>query len=144
MNYIQEAEDRIKEYDQLYTAVDNIRQELAALNAEKDMLGAQKITDMPRGGSREPDDNMCNNIAKRKELRERLEITQRRIRQVENVLEKLNPEERRLVEILYVIGGKNAIKTAMEEFNIEQAHVYRRKNIVIRKIAKMFLGVGVA
>ena len=144
MNYIQEAIDRLEEFDQLYTAVDNIRQELAALNAEKDMLGSQKMSDMPKGGSGEPDGRLCNNIAKRKELAQRLEITQRRIRQVESVLEKLTDDERKLVEIIYIRGGKHAIEKAMDEFHVEQAHIYRTRNKIIKKIAKMFLGVGVA
>ncbi len=144
MNYIQEAIDRLEEYDQLYTAVDNIKEELFALKAESDMLGAQKITDMPRGGNWEPDDKLCNNIAKRKELTQRLAISQRRIQQVENVLEKLDDDEKKLIEILYIKGGKKAMDRAMEEFNYEKTKMYVMKNSVTRKVAKMILGLGVA
>ncbi len=144
MNYIQEAIERLEEYDQLYTAVDNIKEELFALKAESDMLGAQKITDMPRGGNWEPDDKLCNNIAKRKELTQRLTISQRRIQQVENVLKKLEDDERKLIEILYIKGGKKAMDKAMEEFNYEKTKMYVMKNSVTRKVAKMILGLGVA
>ena len=144
MNYIQEAIERLEEYDQLYTAVDNIKEELFALKAESDMLGAQKITDMPRGGNWEPDDKLCNNIAKRKELAQRLAISQRRIQQVENVLEKLDDDEKKLIEILYIKGGKKAMDRAMEEFNYEKTKMYVMKNSVTRKVAKMILGLGVA
>ncbi len=144
MNYIQEAIERLEEYDQLYTAVDNIKEELFALKAESDMLGAQKITDMPRGGNWEPDDKLCNNIAKRKELTQRLTISQRRIQQVENVLKKLEDDERKLIEILYIKGGKKAMDRAMEEFNYEKTKMYVMKNSVTRKVAKMILGLGVA
>lgn len=144
MNYVQEAIERLEEYRHLQAAVENIKQELFALKAESDMLGAQRLTDMPRGSGWEPDDRLCNNIAKRKELAQRLDISQRRIHQVENVLNMLDEDERKLIEILYIRGGKKAIERAMEEFNYEKTKIYTMKNDITKKVAKMLLGVGVA
>ncbi len=145
MDYIREAIEKLEEYDQLYTAVDNLREEIRALNAETDMIKAQRISNEPKGvSSGEPDDRVCNNIAKKKELTQRLEITQRRIRQIESVFEKLDPEEKRLIEILYVQGGKGCIERACEAFYLEKTQIYKMRYRVTKKVAKLFLGIGIA
>lgn len=143
MNYITEAIERLEEYDQLHTAVENIKQELFALKAESDLIKSRNISDMPKGSRGVADDWLCNNIAKRKELSQRLEISQRRIKQVEIILGKLESDERKLVDILYIRGGKKAVDRAMEELNFEKTKIYDMRNMVTKKIARMMLGIGI-
>lgn len=132
----------LKDLDRLRKAVVNIPEEIATLEAE---FGALKATSYDKdivdgGGANSAEEKLITNIAKRRELETRLTYTQRFIAEQERFLSMLEPEERLVLELMYVNRRKNSIEQIKEELCIEQAQVYKIRNRALEHMGQLRFG----
>lgn len=144
MDFIKETIERLEEYNLLIISIENLKTEIKTLNDEKYLLKSQKLSFATGKGPDEPDDKMANNIQKRIEAHKRLRITENRIKQIDDALGCLTADEKKLLEILFINGGKNSIDYACEIYGVEKARIYQMRTKALRKCGRALLGYGIA
>lgn len=141
MDYIREAIDQLKEYNSLIAAENNLKNQIAALEFEKENLKAATLSFAPGRGGEEPDDKLINNIYSKQVLRRNLVATQKRIASMDGAFATLTEGEAAVLNRMFVIGGKRAADDLMDSLGYEKAQIYRIKDSAIRKFATALFGI---
>ncbi len=145
MDYIREAIEQLREYNLMVASVSTMQEQLEALKLEKYNIKAQVITREPKGGgTSEPDDNIANNIFKRRVLINSIVATNKKINCIDKSLTILENDEQKVLKRMFIIGSHNAIDDLSEELNLSKSQIYRIKEQAIRRFARAMYGVGVA
>lgn len=74
------------------------------------------------------------------QLLRNLDAQRQAVQLMEQALQELTPEERLVVQMMYICPEKNAVPKLCGILCVEQASVYRRKNRALKKLA-VALGV---
>lgn len=142
MDYIKEAIEQLKEYNNLIAAEKNLVSQINALRIEKDNLKATTLSFAAGGGGvGEHDDKIVNNIYMTQVLSKNLAATKKRIRSIEGALAVLTEGENLVLNRMFVIGGKRAVENLMDSLGYEKAQIYRIKDLAIKKFATALFGI---
>jgi hypothetical protein len=144
MDYVREAIEALKDYNNLITAEKNLVDQINGLMMERDNIKATRIKDVVvNGGNSQPDDAIANNIFKRKVLNLNLHATRKKIECMDRAFARLDDIEGKVLNRLFIIGGKNGIDDLCKELGYERSQVYNIRNDAIRRLSKALFGVGV-
>lgn len=147
MNYIKEAEDYLRNYNDLLSAVDNLKREISEIDEDLVCIKNIDYSGMPHGsGSALPDDKLVNKLYRKQKAEEELESTQKAIKRVNEVLEGLNVGEgnEKHEEVLRLFYIENARGQALEKkLDCSERHAYRLKGRAIRRLAVQLFGIKV-
>ena len=129
MKWKDEAVEKLKRYDAMHTAQQNITREIARLKEEAFAIrrADPEATPVRSSGGRY-DEQLMNNIVKRQELAWTLKQVKLWITNTDRGLSSLNDEERHVLQRLYLHPEKGAIDRLCEELGLEQSSVYRRRD----------------
>jgi len=141
MDYIREAVEQLSNYNLLVASLTIMQGQLEALRLEKYNIKAQIISSEPRGGGGEPDDKIVNNIFKRKILINNIVATNKKINCIDKSLAALDKNEKRILDRVFIIGGKNGIRDIAEELTFSNAQVYRMRDKAIRRFSIALFGI---
>ncbi|QAT40853.1 DUF1492 domain-containing protein [Clostridium sp. JN-9] len=145
MDYVKEAENYLRSYNDLTSSVDNLKREISEINAELACIKNTDYSGMPHGsGSRLPDDILVNKLYRKQKAIEELKKTSRAINRIDYVLKKLsegegNEKHEKVLRLFYIEGARGqALEEALE---CSERHCYRLKGIAIRRLAVQLFGI---
>lgn len=136
MNYIREAMEYLENYNNLKSALENLKMDIGELKSALDtgQMGAMEYNDMPTGGgSSEPDDKIINNMYMLQEKRRQYASTKKMVDRIERVLEKLPPEDKKILTIWYVDGIRG--DDAYNDAGCSERNFFRQKTKALRTLA---------
>lgn len=146
MDYIREAIEYLKSYNDLAKAKENLMNEIRELRAD---TGEKSINfdGMPHGGDGTGyDDHIINKLYKLQIAEKNYRETVKSMAKIDKILEELsqgedNEKHGKLLR-LWFIEGKKIFEIA-DELDISDRHVFRVKNIAIRRLAIQLFGINV-
>jgi RNA polymerase sigma factor (sigma-70 family) len=142
MNYIREAIDYLRNYQDLKIAAENLEDKINELNGSLEGYKEINNSGMPGGGgSSAPDDAICNLIFQRDKSIENLDDTNKAIVKIENALSKLSEEEKKILIKSY--SQEMTDTQISDELNISRRTFYRYRSEAIRKLAVQLFGIQV-
>ena len=129
MKWKDEAIEKLKRYDAMHTAQQNITREIARLKEEAFAIRRADPSATPvRGSGGRYDEVLMNNIVKRQELAWTLKQVKLWITNTDRGLTALDEEERLVLQRLYLYPQKGAVSRLCEELCMEQSTVYRKRD----------------
>lgn len=146
MDYVREAIEYLKSYNDLEKAKNNLAVTIREL---RDVTGIKTVNldGMPPGGSGAGfDDVMINNMYRLQVAEKNLKDTIRNMRRIEKILEDLNQgvgnePHGKLLRLWFI---ENFTKEKIAEIlDVSVRHVFRMKNIAIRRLAIQLHGINV-
>ena len=142
MDWKQEAIEKLRDYEAHRKALDSIPLELERLGAAYTGIRAARVDGTPRSGSSASnrEDAMLSNIVHRDELKRRLKEARLWVEIVDGGLSVLDDEERLVLDYCYIHKVKGSINELCERLNVEQATVYRRRDLALRRFTLALYG----
>ena len=124
------AIDKLKDYTAQKASLSNIPEEIARLESESCSIKSATADGTPvKGGGSGREDRLLTNIVKRGELAMLLDRAKLSVGIVDRGLAVLKEDERRLLEVMYIIQEKGAVNRLMNEYGLqEESSLYRRIN----------------
>ena len=143
MNWKNEAIDKLKQYGAMKAALVNLPVELERL-----ALDARKIrTSDPgkvvmAGGHSGAEDLLLSNLVHRQELENALQQAGYWVTEVENALDALEPEDRLVLDRLFVYPKGGNVERLCCELGTEKSSVYRRRDHALRMFTVALYGAA--
>lgn len=129
MKWKDEAIEKLKRYDAMQNAQQNIAREIARLKEEAFAIRRADPEATPvRGSGGRYDEVLMNNIVKRQELAWTLKQVKLWITNTDRGLTALSDEERQVLQRMYLYPQKGAVDRLCEELGMEQSTVYRKRD----------------
>lgn len=147
MDYVREAENILRGYNDIVDSVENLKKELSEINAEITCLKNFNYSGMPQGGgSSLPDDILVNKLFRKQKATEELKITIHKLGRINDILSKLsegngNEEHEKILRAFYIKNLK--AENLEKEMECSERHAYRLKNTAIRRFAVQYFGIKV-
>lgn len=142
MNWKFEAIEKLKEYTARKNAITSIPEEIKRLEEDAQRIRAASTDATPvHGGGSTREDMLLSNIVHREELQRRLSDAIRWVDIVDCGLSVLTPDERKILEIMYINRSGGGLFRACEEFNLEKSAVYARRDAALEKFTLALYGV---
>lgn len=141
MNWKEEATEKLRRYDAMRTATENIPQELQRLELSARAIRASG-TEGPkvRSSQNRQEEQLLNNIVHRQELRWALENAKSWVKITDHALSALSPEDRLVLSRLYVYPEKGALERLCQDLGVEQSSIYRRRDRALRNFTTALYG----
>lgn len=143
MDYIRDAIEFLKNYDNLKVALDNLEDDIKELKADLAVgqLGAMEYSDMPKGDSSQlPDDKIVNKIYALKVKRQEYLITKKTLGKMDKVLSQLPKEDERILRAWYIEGLRG--ESVLKETHCSERNFYRCKSQALRTFAIQIHGIN--
>ena len=141
MKWKSEAIERLNCYKAMEQAVHNIPKELAMLEADACAVrGARpdRISGSSHMGPR--DDILIGNIMKRQELKRTYENACLWVDATRGALSVLSPEEKLILESMYVSPERGVVNRLCSELGVEQSSVYRKRDNALYRFTMALYG----
>ena len=124
------AIDKLKDYTAQKASLSNIPEEIARLESEACSIKSATADGTPvKGGGSGREDRLLSNIVKRGELAMMLDRAKLSVGIVDRGLSVLKDDERRLLDVMYIVQEKGAVNRLMNEYGLqEESSLYRRVN----------------
>lgn len=124
------AIDKLRDYTAQKAALLNIPDEIARLESEATSIRSATGDGTPvKGGGSRREDMLLSNIVEREEYRALLERTKYAVGVVDRGLNVLSPEERHILDVMYVVREKGYKERLMDEFGLQEiSSLYKRVN----------------
>lgn len=141
MDYKKEVIDKLRCYTAKRESLRWSAEEIRRLESELCSIRSATSDGIPvSGGTNVREDRLINNIA----LREEMAASQKRTREwlhvMDGVLGQLDPEEFRILDLMYIRREKGNVELLCDELNIEKNTVYYRKDKALRHFAIILYG----
>lgn len=141
MNWIREAEDKLRNYAAWQNAMKRTKAEIRRLESDFERIRSANVDSTPvQGGGNTREEAMCSNIAQRQELGILLEQTARKVAEVKATLELLQPEERDILEKMVIYYRKGNVEKVCAEMHMDRSTVYRKRDKALRHFGMAFYG----
>lgn len=141
MNWKNEAMEKLRRYDAMRLALQNIPEEIERLKGEAATLrsiGTDGIHVRGGGGHRE--DALINNLVHRQELEQTLRQVKKWLSITDRGLLALDDDERLILRHLYLYPQKGAIERLCLELGLEQSSVYRKRDQALQRFTTAIYG----
>ena len=142
MNWKHEATERLQKLQAMRQAIHSIPREIERLELEAEGIRglAMDTVRVTGGGKRE--DALLSNLVHRQELQSAFYQADSWVTTVEGALEVLSPEERLVLERLYIYHEKRGIERLCEELQMEHSSVYRKRDRALRMFTLAMYGAA--
>ena len=98
---------------------------------------------MPSGsGSNIQEEKLLTAIAKKDQLEANLIFTKRHVADLERMLNQLPDDERRIIELMVISGGKYAADSLADELGYERRQIYNKRNQALAHLAQLRHGAS--
>lgn len=141
MNWKEEAAQRLGDYRYMRHAVHSLHRELKRLQLEAIALKSLTMDSActPGAGGRK-EDRLLNNLVRRQQLEDSLEQAELWISTTDDALACLMPEEKRLLERMFLEGDRGNATELAQQMGLERSTLYRRRDDALRKFAVALYG----
>lgn len=142
MDWKQEAIDKLRNYEARRADMEVILRDLERLEAAYTGIRAARLDGMPRSGSSASnrEEDMVGSITRRDDLKRKLTEARLWVEIVEGGLSVLDDEERLVLDRFYIHRAKGNVGELCERLNVEQATVYRKRDIALRRFTIALYG----
>lgn len=140
MNWKHEAMDRLQKLSVMRQAIHSIPQEMERLEAEAEGIRGLAMDAVKVAGGGKREDALLSNLVHRQELQNAFHQANSWVNTVEGALEVLSPEERLVLERLYIYPEKRGIERLCEELQMEHSSVYRKRDRALRLFTMAMYG----
>lgn len=141
MNWKTEATEKLRSYEIMRKALVNLPREIDRLEAEFTGIGAQRFTSaVTAREQRSREERMLNNIVKRQELQWSLDQARLWMQNVTEALDVLEPEEKGILQQLYISPEVGAMERMCEKLCLEKSSIYRKRDSALRKFTLAMYG----
>lgn len=141
MKWKDEALEKLKRYSAMRQALQNIPEEIQRLKADATALrsaSAESISVKGGGGRREA--ALINNLVHQQELEWTLKQVEQWLVIADRGLAALTPEERLVLQRMYLYPERGSIDRLCAELGVEQATVYRKRDKALRRFTVALYG----
>lgn len=122
-------------------AINQMTEELQTLNAEYTAIKATNYDKMPSGsGDNYQEEKLLTAIAKRDQKKHELQLTKRRLADLERLLEQLSQEERSVIYKTIIERGR--VDAIANELHCEVRQVYNRRNAALSHLVRLRHGAA--
>lgn len=141
MDWKKEAISKLRGYPGAKAALQNIPEELARMRSQMEGIRSATADGTPtKGGGNGREDAILTNLVYQEELKRRLRQNKYWVSQVERALDTLNPEQRLVLDRLYMRNTRNNIDRLCEELGLEKSAVYDRRESALRRFTRALYG----
>lgn len=141
MNWKHEAVNKLRRYDAMQRATVNLPLEIKRLKAETEGVRSGLQVGFAGGkSSRSKEDALLDNLMKRQQLQWSLDQAQCWTGTVSRALGALEPEERLILQQLYILPHEGAVGQLMETLSVERSTIYRRRDRALKKFTLSLYG----
>lgn len=131
MNRKQEAAEKLRQYDAMQRARENLPREIQRLR-----VAALRLRE--KG---EDQALLADNLTQRQELQWTLEETKCWLDVTERALKGLSRQEKHILHRLFISPEKGSIQLLCQELGVEQSSVYRRREKALEHFATALYGL---
>lgn len=142
MDWKQFAIDKLENYNARKQALSALPMLIAEIDADmSDIRSARtdRIT-IKATAKNSQEDMLLNCIAKKTELQHNLSRAKKWIQCMDKALAQLQPEERRILELLFIYPAKNNVDRLCNELCVEKSRVYDKRNKALRRFTIILYG----
>lgn len=141
MNWKNEAVEKLRRYDAMQRAAINIPQEISRLKEESGALRSG-LAVRPAGNwdIRQREDILIDNLVTRQQLQWSLDQVQSWTQAVNRALSGLEPDERLILQQLYILPQDGALEKLMDRLGVEKSSIYRRRDKALQKFTLSLYG----
>lgn len=142
MRWKNEAMDKLRRYAAMRQALYNIPEEIERLKADARTIRTASTDTVPvkGGSSRRREDALINNLVERQELEQTLKQVKRWLSVTDRGLLALTPEERLVLQRLYLHPEKGALERLCSELGVEQSSIYRKRDQALERFTVAMYG----
>jgi hypothetical protein len=142
MDHKKMAIDRLREYESMCAAVENLRLQIHLLRQRQaSVFTVQTDRVVVSAGNNAPDQWLVESIAQLQQLELSLGRTMQWLRITDSALETLNSEELTILRLLYIKKEPRALETLCQLLEVEKSSVYRRRDKALQKFMRGLYGV---
>lgn len=135
--------DDLKGLDRCRFAIKQMERELEENKAEQSAIKATNYDKMPGpSGENTQEEKILTALAKRMELEANLLATKLHVQNMENLLNALTDDERKIIYVMCIKHEKNAQERLSEEFGYEKTQIYKMRNDALMHLAQLRWGKG--
>lgn len=143
MDWKSEAIDKLKQYEAKRQALESIPLEIAQVESTMTSIRSARTDGVAvkgSGGSGR-EDMLLNCIVHKDELQRNLDRTQMWVDSVDGALSALKPDDRHILERMYIYSEAKAIERLMDEYGVtEPSGMYKRIKKAVRKFTIALYG----
>ena len=141
MKWREEAMEKLRRYDAMRQALRNIPEEIKRLQEDAYAIRSATMDTTPvRGGGSKREDALINNLVQRQELEWTLKQVKRWLAVADRGLLALAPDERLILQRLYLYPEKSALERLCSELGVEQSSVYRKRDQALHRFTIAMYG----
>ena len=140
MNWKTEAMERLKKYEGCCHAIHNIPLEIKRLELEARSPARASLEQTAGKATGRREDKLLNNIVFRQTLRWSLEQTRQWLDATNDALQCLAPEERLILQRLYIYQEKDGLERLCRELGVERSSIYRYRDRALEKFTVALFG----
>lgn len=141
MNWKNEAIEKLRRYDIMRQALQNIPQEIARLKEEAIAIRSVSADSLwVDGGGGHQEDARINNLIQRQELENALKQVRQWLGVTDRALLALDADDRLILQHLYLYPQKGAINRLCSELGMEQSSVYRKRDQALHRFTAAIYG----
>ncbi|MBU3171368.1 DUF1492 domain-containing protein [Clostridium estertheticum] len=144
MNYIEEAEEYLTNYDNLKISLENLRMDVIELDETFKSIKAINYSGMPHGaGAGEPSDAILNKMFQRDQKKVMYDETLNVITRMEKIFDNLQEADMKILRLWYIDGYR--CEQLIKDLNCSESTIFRNKRKAIRVLAIQLFGLkGIA
>lgn len=141
MDWKKEATEKLRDLEVKKQALRSIPQERERIRCLMEGIRSAGVDGAPvRGSTTKREDRLLGCIMKLQELDRTEKQAHLWVDMVSGALDKLEAEERKVLDRLYVCPVKNGVDALCEEMAVERATVYRRRDGALRRFTLAMYG----
>lgn len=137
-----EVKEKLGDYNRQLNATATLPDELRRLELEATGIRAANGNATPvQGGGTPQEDRMLNNIVRRGQTEDALNIARLDVARIESALALLDDTERHIASVMYINRHRGAVERLREELGLDdERSVYKRAEKVLRKLTIALYG----
>ena len=141
MNWKSEAVDRLRRYDLMKAAVENIPEEIHRLAIEAKSIKAMRTDKLAvKSGTADHSEMLLNNLVHQEELKQSLENAKQWVKTTDAALSSLLPEEKLILYRLFMTNEKRSVERLCQELGCEQSSIYRKREAALHRFTIALYG----
>lgn len=135
------AMEKLRRYDGMRQALRNIPEEITRLKEEvRSIRGANPAMVSVRGGGGHREELLIENLVQRQELEWNLKQVKRWLAVADRALAALLPDEKLILQRLYLHPEKGALERLCNELGVEQSSIYRKRDQALQRFTVALYG----
>lgn len=141
MKWKNEAMEKLRRYDMMCAAQENIIREIKRLKEDATSMRRADPSVTPVRGSGSPyDEKLMNNIVQRQELSWTLKQVKQWLANTERGLQALPQEDLMILQRLFLYPRKDSLDRLCKELGVEQSTVYRKRDQALERFTIAMYG----